>query len=132
MMRLGDFAFSTDGLAYRRLSRTRAWRWPAQARLRGTPARQFVGPGEGRVDLSGVVYPGQLGDASAMDRLRALAETGTPQVLVAAAGAGSGDILGWWSVERLEETQDTAFLPGGIPAKIAFRIVLVHYGDAPP
>lgn len=132
MMRLGDFAFSTDALAYRRLTRARVWRWPAQQRLRGDPVRQYVGRGEARVELDGTVHPGQMGDAAALDRLRAMADAGTPHVLVATAGAGAGDILGWWAVERVEEKHGESFLPGGVPAKIAFRIALVFYGEDPP
>ena len=45
MMALGTYRFSLASAAYDSLSRSAAWRWPAQERIGAHPVRQYVGPG---------------------------------------------------------------------------------------
>jgi len=129
MAQLGSFQFSIDTAAFQSMRRARSYRWPSQDRLTRRPARQFVGPGEENVSLSGVVYPGEIGgSADPIQALRDLADAGKPQRLIASPQARTGVILGLWVILKVDET-GTLFLPGGKPRKVEFTIDLSHYGD---
>ena len=75
-MALGSYRFSLATAAYDSLERTAAWRWPAQDVLGAHPVRQYVGPGEQTIGLSGTIYPhykGLLGLPNLLARVPALA-----------------------------------------------------------
>ena len=59
-----------------------------------------------------------------IEALRSEAAAGQPLQLV----TGTGQVLGAWVVERIEETQ-RVFLAAGQPRSVAFRLDLAAYGD---
>ena len=124
MLALGGYRFSLDTAAYQELQRTTAWRWAVQQRLGRRPSRQFVGPGDETMSLSGTIYPAYRGGLGQLDALRLEAGSGEPLQLV----TGVGEVLGLWVVDRVEETQ-RLFLDDGRPRAIAFQLQLTHYGE---
>jgi len=131
MLQLGDYPFGIDTAAYQRLRRVAEYRWPAQDRIGRDPALQYVGPGRQRIDLAGVIYPGEFGTPDQVARMRSEAGKGAPLLLVAAPEANQGVILGYWVITRIEET-GTEHLPGGAPRRIDFRMELGYYGEDSP
>jgi phage protein U len=77
MLSLGSYRFSLSTAAYNEMERTAHWRWPSQDVLRAMPVRQWVGPGDRTINLSGLVLPhykGLLGLPNLVSRLPLVAE----------------------------------------------------------
>ena len=127
LMTLGEYVFGVDSAAYGEMRRAAEYRWQAQDRIGRPPARQWLGPGGETVDLSGTIYPVRRRAEEELDALRAEAAKGEPLRLM----LGTGEILGLWTIERIQET-GTVFLPGGVPRKVAFRVRLAWYGEDGP
>jgi phage protein U len=87
--------------------------------LRGEGARTFTGKGSDFVTLSGRVFPGQYGNASVVDELRALARIGRPLQLM----RGDGRLIGRYCITAIEEDQPV-LLEDGQGRMINFTIDL--------
>lgn len=124
MLVLGDFAFMVGTLAHQTLKRTHEYRWARQDRILRTPARQFVGPGDERIDLDGYLLPHYTGGADALNTLRQRAALGQPQELVDHYGA----VYGRYVVETIEET-GSELDPHGQARRVDFRVALAIYGE---
>lgn len=121
---LGEYVFGIDSAPYEEMRRSAEYRWAAQERIGRTPARQWLGPGEETVRLSGRIYSVRRPAAEEMKALRAEAAKGEPLLLT----LGSGEILGLWTVERIRET-GSLFLAGGTARKVEFEVELSFYGE---
>ncbi|EGF93096.1 phage P2 GpU family protein [Asticcacaulis biprosthecium C19] len=129
MMSLGMFIFEIGTLAYQELQRKTAWRHARGERFGALATAQYLGPGDDTISLPGVLYPGQIGDYSAISRLREMGNTGDAQLLC----TGYGDVLGEWLILSLDETQ-SLFFEDGAPRKVAFTLELSRApdSDVPP
>ena len=124
LMTLGEYVFGVDTSAYSELQRTAEYRWAAQERLGRYPARQWLGPGEDTIELSGTIYPVRRRASEELDAMRDEARTGEPLRLM----LGTGEILGLWVIERIQ-AEERAHLPGGVPRAVGFRLQLAYYGE---
>ena len=124
MLSLGSFQFSLNTAAYQELTRSTAYRWPAQERFGQHAARQFTGPGEDTITLTGVIYPEWRGSRDELDNLRSLAADGNPLLLV----SGTGDILGRWIIEKIDE-QQSIFADSGVARKQGFTVSLKFFDE---
>ncbi|MDD2978261.1 phage tail protein [Aquabacterium sp.] len=123
MMAFGDFVFSLNTIAYQELQRQTDWRHPSSSRVGARPARQFVGPGDDSITMTGRVVP-EFGDRWHLDNLRAMADTGNAWVLV----DGSGRVYGQFVIEILSEN-GSLFQKDGTPLQIDFSIKLTRVDD---
>lgn len=123
MMRLGSFTFGINTAAYDQLQRSAQYRWPTQQRFMNDDAIQYTGRGEETISLSGVILPHFRGGTGQLNRLRSLAETGQPQILI----SGLGEIMGNWVIEEVGETQE-AFAAAGISRRQTFSLKLRRFG----
>jgi phage protein U len=126
MFALGDYRFSIPTAAYQDLERTNEWRWATVDRIGVTPAKQFMGPGEDAITMSGIIYPGMVASRQGLEqvpRMRAEAALGLPRLLV----DGSGRVWGEYVITNLREGQKT-FFSDGAPRAIEFSISLSAYG----
>lgn len=124
MMALGLFVFATATLPYQQLQRTTSWRHPSNSRLGLRPARQFVGPGDDSITLSGTLYPELTGGRVSLAMVRAMAETGRAWPLI----EGSGAFYGLWVIESVDET-GSVFFADGSARKIDFSFKLARVDD---
>jgi len=124
MMALGLFVFALGTVPYQQLQRQRQWRHPSSSRIGRRPARQFVGPGDDTITLSGMLYPEITGGKVSMALLATMADTGKAWPLI----EGSGTVYGLYVIEELSET-GTVFFPDGSPRKIEFSITLKRIDD---
>ena len=124
LMTLGEYVFGVDSAAYDELQRAAEYRWAAQQRLGRSPARQWLGPGEETVRLSGTIYAVRRRAEEELKALRAEAAKGEPLRLM----LGTGEILGLWTIERIRET-GSVFYQGGVPRKVEFEVKLAWYGE---
>ena len=127
MMKLGDFNFMLSTAAYQRFRRITEYRWPAQERLGREPARQFVGKGNDKIDLDGVIYPEFKGGLKQVERMRDIAGKGNALRLMTYSSR-KGENWGRWCIEQIEETQEVFFWDG-VPRKIEFHLSLSKYGE---
>jgi len=124
IMTLGRYRFSMATAAYQELRHSVEYRWPKQDRLTRKPARQFTGPRDETIGLSGVIYPHHQGGLTQLDAMRTEAGQGKPLMLT----DGLGHVWGQWVILRVEDT-GTVFWSNGAPRKIDFRLELARYGE---
>lgn len=118
-MSLGLFAFSNDDLSYAQLQRRTSWRHPTNDRIGARAAGQYAGPGDDIVTMSGLLAPGVIGRAGALDDLRELADQGEAWPLV----DGAGYVYGVFVITDLDETQRAIFADG-VPRVSDFTLSL--------
>ncbi len=124
MMCLGQFVFELKTAPYQSFQRQNGWRHPSNARLGLRPARQFIGPDDETVTLSGVLLPELAGNALSLGELRGMADDGDAYVLV----DGTGKLYGRYVIESIEET-GTFFFRDGTPRRIEFSIAMKRVDD---
>lgn len=124
MMAYGQFVFSVGTLAYQELQRQSNWRHPSNTRIGARPARQFTGPGDDTMRLSGLLAPEVTGSTVALDDLRAMADQGLAWPLV----DGAGRVYGQFVIENLDETK-SVFFADGTARRIEFNLQLARVDD---
>ncbi len=123
MMAVGEYRFGIDTAAYQSLERTTAYNWQMLDRVGVAPAQQFIGPGEDRVQLEGVIYPHFRGGMGQLEQMRAEAAKGEPLLVV----DGTGRVWGWFCLTEVRETRRT-FFSNGQARRIDFALSLSAYG----
>lgn len=124
LLMLGGFKFSLNTAAFTELQRSTSFRWPAQERVGQYDALQFTGPGDDRITLPGIVFPDWRGGFVQVENLRRLGTQGRPLQLI----LSTGQILGAWVIENVEEVQ--AFHnPDGTFRRQEFTVTIRKYSD---
>ena len=82
----GDEALAEFTLVHQTLERTTEWKWPSQSRFLLGPSSQFVGNGEDRITLTGVILPEWRGGTGQIDRFREMGGMGQSYLLVGGLG----------------------------------------------
>lgn len=126
MMTLGFFVFGLHTVPYQQLQRQRGWRHPSVSRVGRRAGRQYVGPGDDTITLSGVLYPEITGGKVSLNALSAMAEEGRAWPLI----EGTGIFYGLFIIEEVSETH-TIFFGDGAPRKIEFSMKLTRVDDEP-
>jgi phage protein U len=124
LLMLGGFKFSLNTAVFTELHRSTSYQWPAQERIGQYAALQYTGPGDDRMRLPGIVYPLWKGGGSQLHDLRALAAQGRPLKLI----ASSGEILGAWVIDNIEEGQ-SYYNPDGTFRRQEFTVSIKKFGD---
>ncbi|MDD5175764.1 MAG: phage tail protein [Sterolibacterium sp.] len=124
MMAYGLFIFGLHTVPYQQFQRQTQWRHPSSSRIGKRPARQFIGPGDDTITLSGTLYPEITGGKISLSLLRAMADSGKSWPLI----DGSGTAYGFFVIEDLSET-GTIFFSDGSARKIDFSLKLTHTDD---
>lgn len=124
MMALGLFVFGLHTVPYQQLQRQRQWRHPSSSRVGRRAARQFTGPGDDVITLSGTLYPEITGGKVSLQLLAAMAETGKAWPLI----QGDGTFYGNFVVEDMSETS-SVFFTDGAARKIEFSLKLSRVDD---
>ncbi len=76
MLTLGLFVFQLQTLPYQSLQHSLDYRWPSNSRIGQRPAYQFLGVGEEKIMLSGVLLPEITGGVLSLLALKIMAEQG--------------------------------------------------------
>lgn len=124
MMGIGQFVFALQTLAYQELQRKTAWRHASNARVGARAGRQYVGPGDDTITLSGVVLPEIAGQPASIDQLRDMANAGSAYPLV----DGSGRVYGAYVIEDISET-GSLLTSSGSARRIEFSMQLQRVDD---
>ena len=121
---LGQFVFSLSTLAYQELQRRTSWKHASTSRVGARNARQFLGPGDDGITLTGWIAPDQVGKLSSIAELRAMGDAGEAYALV----DGTGSVYGAFIIEGLDEGQ-TLHQKDGTPRRVEFTITLMRVDD---
>lgn len=121
MMALGLFVFALETAPYQNFQQQIGWRHPANNRVGRRPARQFMGPDDETITLSGVLLPELTGGDNTIDVLRGMADAGLSYVLI----EGSGRYYGMFVIENMEITR-TLFFPDGKARRLEFSLKLAR------
>lgn len=125
MMSFGQFVFSLSTLAYQDLQRQTSWRHPSNSVVGARAPRQYLGPGDDNITLSGLLAPELTnGSTASLDELRAMGDTGNAWPLV----DGTGLVYGLFSIESLNTTH-TLFFQDGRARRIEFTLQLTREDD---
>ncbi|WP_145530107.1 phage tail protein [Yersinia alsatica] len=125
MLALGMFIFMRQTLPYQNFQRNAEYRWPSNSRVGQRDAFQFLGIGEEKITLGGVLYPELTGGKITMTTLRLMAEEGRAWPLL----DGSGTIYGMYVINNVSET-DSVFFADGTPRKIDFTLTLTRVDES--
>jgi phage protein U len=125
MMSLGQFVFSLSTLAYQELQRRTSWKHASTSRVGGRNARQFTGPGDDTITLTGWFAPDQgIGKLASLTELRTMADEGDAYALV----DGTGTVYGAFVIEGLDEGQ-SLHQKDGTPRRVEFTLNLTRVDD---
>lgn len=127
MMTFGMFVFGLDTAAYQELQRQTAWRHSSQSRIGKRPVRQFLGPGDDSITLSGTLLPQFTGGQQHLDELRAMADEGAAWPLI----EGNGYYYGLFVIESLTERKSHQ-TKDGTAQRIQFDISLTAIDEERP
>lgn len=124
MMTLGTFVFALDSLPYQDLQHQLGWRHPSTSRIGKRPARQFLGPDDETITLSGMLLPELTGGQLSLDQVRLMGNDGAAWPLI----DGGGTIYGLFVIESLSMTK-TIFFADGAARRIEFSLTLKRVDD---
>lgn len=113
------FVFELKTIPFQKISETINYRYPSNNRFGERPATQFVGIGEEKITLSGVLYPEVTGGRVSFELYRRQADLGIAWPLI----NGSGILLGFYVNESIQ-TDREEFFSDGSPRKIDFTFSL--------
>lgn len=125
MLTLGLFVFQLQTLPYQSLQQSLDYRWPSNSRVGQRPTYQFLGIGEDKVTLSGVLLPEITGGALSMLTLKTMAEQGKAWPLI----GGDGAIYGMYVVSSMTQTQ-SVFFADGSARRIEFSMTLTRVDES--
>lgn len=121
MMSIGLFVFELPTLAYTEMTRATDVRHARTERFGARPANQFLGAGEDKISLTGLLAPNLIGDRGSIDTLRAMMDTGDAHELI----NGEGIVLGHYIINAVDERQ-SEFTKEGVSRLTDFAIDLVR------
>ena len=124
LLRLGAVPFfSGRGPGFNKLRRSREYRIASHARIERPLAKQWMGQGDYRVELDGVIMTPLRPVSDLIEQLARQGDQGRHRALA----TGYGEVLGMFLIEQIMDEQ-TYFLPNGQPQKYEFNLVLTAYG----
>lgn len=119
MMSWGEFIFNINTAPYQNMARNRGFRFEKTERFNARSAYQFTGIGDDTINLSGVVYGGQIGSYQSFDEIDQSGKKGESETLI----DGDGNIIGEYVLISFETTS-TEFFDNGTPRKVEFTMAL--------
>ncbi|HBM2986958.1 phage tail protein [Klebsiella oxytoca] len=125
MLALGMFVFMRQTLPHQTMQRNAEYRWPSNTRIGKRDTFQFLGPGEEKITLAGVLYPEHTGGKLTMMFIRLMADEGRAWPLL----DGTGTIYGMYVINNISET-GSIFFPDGTPRKIDFTLTLTRVDES--
>lgn len=116
---LGLFVFELATFPFSDLGRDSEWIHARTPRVGARDASQFLGPGDERISIGGILAPAVAGSYSAIETLRSMADEGLAYDFI----EGSGRVLGRFIIRRMAE-QRQALMVDGVPRMIDFSLDL--------
>jgi phage protein U len=121
LLAIGMFIFGLPRTAYDEMERSAAWRWGDSERFGVRAAGQFLGPGEEKITLNGVLVPEIAGAYSDITTLKEMAATGELHTVT----LGTGEVLGDYRIDSVDEGWRN-IIGGGLARSIDFTVELTR------
>ena len=125
MMTLGMMVFMRQTLPYQGLQHSVDYRWPTNSRVGQRATAQFLGPGDEKITLSGVLLPEITGGKISLVTLKTLADLGRAWPLI----GGDGTIYGMYVVTDFNENR-SEFFSDGSARRIEFTLNLLRVDES--
>ncbi|WP_424679592.1 phage tail protein [Escherichia coli] len=119
MMIYGMFVFELRTLPHQQLQQNKSWRHVKNERVNRSASWQYIGAGDDRIVLSGVLYPEITGGEVSLSLLTTQAYTGRPWPLI----DGVGQIYGMYVLTGTNTTR-SEFDRYGKAKKIEYSLTL--------
>ena len=123
MLALGMFVFMRQTLPHQTMQRDAEYRWPSNSRVGKRDSFQYLGPGDEKITLAGVLYPELTGGKLTMTAIRLMADEGRAWPLL------DGTIYGMYVINNISET-GSLFFADGTPRKIDFTLTLTRVDES--
>jgi phage protein U len=129
LLALGPHVFEIAPLNFREIERRTEARWPAIPRFGGRPGRQFAGYGEDPIEISGTLYPHELGGRDELEAVRATQAAARPVVMLGwdSAGGFRARVFGRVVILSVRDRQ-TAIDGYGLGRRLAYQIEVAPAG----
>jgi hypothetical protein len=101
ILALDQFVFGMENLPWQELQRQTQWKHRGNSRVGARDSRQYLGPGDDMLTITGVLVPEITGNASSLEDLRTMADSGGAYALVDANGL----VYGAFIIEAVSEGQ---------------------------
>ena len=124
MMAFGYFIFNLYTTPYQTNQHDKEWRFPSNSRVGARPVYQFLGPGEEKITLGGVLMPEISGGRVSLELLDKMGDTGKAYPLI----EGSGVFYGLFTVGKISKTK-TEFFNDGTSRRIEFSAEFTRVDD---
>ena len=125
MLALGMFVFMRQTLPHQTMQRDAEYLWPSNSRVGKRDSFQYLGPGEERITLAGVLYPELTGGKLTMTAIRLMADEGRAWPFL----DGTGTIYGMYVIKNISET-GSLFFADGTARKIDFTLTLTRVDES--
>ena len=127
LLAIGMFVFGIPRTTFNELQRRAGWEWGKNPRYGARAAAQFLGPGEEKITLNGVLVPEIAGAYSDIERLREMAAAGEAYPVT----LGNGEALGDFVILNVDERW-SHIIAGGRPRVIDFAVYLMRVDPEQP
>lgn len=124
MMIFGMFVFMLETIPYQNLQRSMSWRYAKNDLIGRSASYQYIGAGEDKITLTGVLVPEVTGGDLSLELLRTSAYRGRPYPLI----EGTGLIYGMYVMDSISEGR-TLFFGDGKAKRIEFTITLTRVNE---
>lgn len=124
LMALDQFIFGMETVNFHELQRQTQWKHRNSSRVGARDARQYTGPGDDTITITGVLVPELAGKLSSLQELRKMADAGAAYALV----DGAGSVYGAFLIEGISENQSYHDVQGR-PRKVEFTLSLTRTDD---
>lgn len=125
MMIYGMFVFMLETIPYQNLQRSMSWRYAKNVRVGRSASWQYIGAGEDKITLNGVLLPEVTGGDISLELLRTTAYRGRPYPLI----EGTGMIYGMYIMDGLNEGRAEFFSLVKTSEDLRERLAEMEFGD---
>jgi phage protein U len=125
MMTLGMLVFMRQTLPYQGLQHNVDYRWPTNSRVGQRASTQFLGPGDEKITLSGLLLPEITGGKLSLLTLKTMADQGRAWPLI----GGDGTIYGMYVLTDFSEDH-SEFFADGSARRISFTVNLLRVDES--
>lgn len=124
LLAIGLFVFGMDRLSFETLERSASWKHGFTDRFGARAAGQYLGPGEEKITLNGMLVPEIAGTFGEIERLREMAGAGEVYPVV----LGDGTVLGHYRIVNVDDRWSN-LIAGGRPRTTEFAVDLIRSDD---